>query len=212
MPRPPFWLKWYLESSIIIHFARLELRAQPTQDLNCSMPNWASIWVLARWKDNSWASADSLGTANNLFAENNLDYSNGYLSMNDCEQDDSLANRGGCRFVIRYNTVTVTGTSGGFGIAQNHGTDSGGRARGGRSAEVYGNTFNCHVSSGGCAGLEGGQEVGLESTLPMLSVLPEARPAVPARWACLYIAPKDRGQQLIRLLRWARGLRSKQRR
>ena len=113
-----------------------------------------------QYGDNSWASADSLGTANNLFAENNLDYSNGYLAMNDCEQDDSLANRGGCRFVIRYNTVTVTGTSGGFGIAQNHGTDSGGRARGGRSAEVYGNTFNCHVSSGGCASLEGGLRSG----------------------------------------------------
>ncbi len=112
-----------------------------------------------QYGDNSWAQPDSLGTANNIFAENNQIYSNGYLSMNDCEQDDAFENRGGCRFVIRYNTFTVTG-NGGFGLAQNHGTDSGGRARGGRNAEVYGNTYNCGVSSGGCSGLEGGLRSG----------------------------------------------------
>jgi hypothetical protein len=113
-----------------------------------------------QYGDNSWYQPDSLGGANNLFAENNLRYTNGYLSWNDCEQQDSFANRGGCRFVIRYNTDTVTGTSGGFGISQNHGTDSGGRARGGRNAEVYNNTMACDVSSGGCSGLEGGLRSG----------------------------------------------------
>jgi len=121
---------------------------------NAEMGSYLGV---GQYGDNSWAQPDSLGTANNIFAENNLDYSAGYLSLDDCEQDDQFANRGGCRFVIRYNTFVVTGQ--GFGIAQNHGTDSGGRARGGRNAEVYDNTYNC-AYSGGCSGLEGGLRSG----------------------------------------------------
>ena len=71
--------------------------------------------------DNSWAQADSLGSANNIFAENNLWYVQ-YLGMNDCE----AGNIGGCRFVIRYNTINAS-SAGSFGIAENHGTETAGR-------------------------------------------------------------------------------------
>lgn len=97
--------------------------------------------------DNSWAQPDSLGGANNVFAENNLWYS-GYLSLNDCE----ASNIGGCRFVDRYNTITQS-TNGSFGIAQNHGTETGGRGRSGREMEVYNNTLTCVLA---CAGVDGG--------------------------------------------------------
>lgn len=109
--------------------------------------------------DNSWAQPDSFGTANNLFAENNLVYNGGYLALNDCEQDDQFGNRGGCRVVVRYNTFHITGTAGGFGMYQNHGTDSGGRARGAREGEIYHNTYNCGTT-GNCSSLEGGDRSG----------------------------------------------------
>jgi len=97
--------------------------------------------------DSSWAQPDSLGGANNIFAENNLDYS-GYLGLNDCEAGAI----GGCRFVDRYNTLTQS-NNGSFGIAQNHGTETSGRGRSGREMEVYGNTLTCLMN---CAGIDGG--------------------------------------------------------
>jgi hypothetical protein len=97
--------------------------------------------------DNSWAQPDSLGGQNNIFAENNLFFS-GYLGLNDCE----ASNIGGCRFVDRYNTLTES-NNGSFGIAENHGTETGGRGRSGREMEVYGNTLTCGQA---CAGIDGG--------------------------------------------------------
>ena len=43
---------------------------------------------------------------------------------------------GGDRVVFRYNTVVR-------GWFEQHGTDSSGRARGGRGGEIYNNTFDC---------------------------------------------------------------------
>jgi hypothetical protein len=97
--------------------------------------------------DNSWAQPDSLGGANNIFAENNLFYSQ-YFGLNDCE----ASNIGGCRVVDRYNTLTES-SIGSFGIFQNHGTETGGRGRSGREAEVYNNTLTCQSD---CAGVDGG--------------------------------------------------------
>jgi hypothetical protein len=98
--------------------------------------------------DNSWAQPNSLGGANNVFAENNLFYSAAYFPLNDCE----AGNIGGCRVVDRYNTMYVSG-SGAFGIFANHGTETSGRGRSGREAEVYDNTYHCEVS---CASADGG--------------------------------------------------------
>jgi hypothetical protein len=97
--------------------------------------------------DNSWAQPDSLGGANNIFAENNLFYST-YLSLNDCE----AGSIGGCRVVDRYNTLTAS-SSGAWGIFENHGTETAGRGRSGREAEVYNNTITC---MGACTSVDGG--------------------------------------------------------
>jgi hypothetical protein len=116
---------------------------------------------VGQYGDNSWAQPDSLGGANNLFAENNLKYDSGYLPMNDSEQDDAYTNRGGTRVVMRYNTMHQgSGNTGGYGLFQNHGTDSGGRARGAREAEVYNNTIYCEGTSQNCAGVDGGLRSG----------------------------------------------------
>jgi hypothetical protein len=116
---------------------------------------------VGQYGDNSWAQPDSFGGANNLFAENNLKYDSGYLAMNDSEQDDSFTNRGGTRVVMRYNTMHQgSGNTGGYGLFQNHGTDSGGRGRGAREAEVYNNTIYCEGSSQNCSGVDGGLRSG----------------------------------------------------
>jgi hypothetical protein len=116
---------------------------------------------VGQYGDNSWAQPDSLGGANNLFAENNLKYDSGYLPMNDSEQADAFSNRGGTRVVMRYNTMHQgSGNTGGYGLFQDHGTDSGGRGRGAREAEVYNNTIYCEGSSQNCSGVDGGLRSG----------------------------------------------------
>jgi hypothetical protein len=116
---------------------------------------------VGQYGDNSWAQPDSLGGANNLFAENNLKYDSGYLPMNDSEQDDVFTNRGGTRVVMRYNLMHQgSGNAGGYGLFQDHGADSGGRARGAREAEVYNNTIYCESSSTNCSGVDGGLRSG----------------------------------------------------
>jgi hypothetical protein len=97
--------------------------------------------------DNSWAQPDSFGTANNVFAENNLDYTT-YYGLNDCE----ASNIGGCRVVDRYNTIYAS-ANGAFGIFENHGTETSGRGRSGREAEVYNNTLSCAMN---CSSIDGG--------------------------------------------------------
>ena len=113
---------------------------------------------VGQYGDNSWAQPDSFGTANNLFAENNVINTTGYLPMVDSEQDDAFTNRGGSRIVLRYNTVNTSGPS--YGLFQDHGLDSGGRARGAREAEIYNNTMNCSVGGGRNCFIDGGLRSG----------------------------------------------------
>ena len=116
-----------------------------------------------QYGDNSWAQPDSLGGSNNLFVENNVKYDSGYLSMNDSEQSPGgFPSRGGSRVVMRYNTMYQgSGGIGGYGLFQDHGTDSGGRARGAREAEVYNNKIYCQAPSGtNCSGVDGGLRSG----------------------------------------------------
>jgi hypothetical protein len=79
--------------------------------------------------DNSWARPTNWGSANAIFIEHNTFTNNGrgFRAATDC-------NGGGCRFVFRYNTDTEMPVA-------NHGTESPGRDRGGRSIEIYGNSF-----------------------------------------------------------------------
>jgi hypothetical protein len=91
--------------------------------------------------DNSWTQPLSLGTANNLFVENNVDYTQRF-ALNDCESPGPQ----GCRVVLRYNQLTSTGPGSGFGLCLNHGTETGGRYRSGVELECYDNTYT--ISAG----------------------------------------------------------------
>jgi hypothetical protein len=88
--------------------------------------------------DGSWAAATNFGTGNFIFMENNtINY--GYA--NDCGD--------GGRYVFRYNYLT------GVIESQSHPTGGGGRTRGCRATEVYGNVFasgttQCNGPSNSC--------------------------------------------------------------
>jgi hypothetical protein len=114
---------------------------------NAQLPSYKGVGA---WGDNSWAQPLSLGGADNVFAENNSWNTQGGVgsSMNDCEAPGPQ----GCRFVIRYNTLTENQV-GCFGIAENHGTETGGRYRSGVEMEVYMNTLNVNQQ---CTSVDGG--------------------------------------------------------
>ena len=80
--------------------------------------------------DGSWADADSWGTTNAIYIENNIFFNTGGLDSCD-----------GARVVFRNNYVLNQGVA-------NHGTESSGRERSTRTYEIYGNTFNCPTNSG----------------------------------------------------------------
>lgn len=93
--------------------------------------------------DNSFASADTFGTAQSLFIENNS-VSGVRLTENDVSPGNSV---GGARWVCRFNTLT---NMSGDGLCGAHGTAWGGRFRGERQQEVYYNT----VSGSSCNAID----------------------------------------------------------
>jgi hypothetical protein len=99
--------------------------------------------------DNSWFAPDSFGTANALYIESNTFDSNGSAAT-DCDVWPDGGWIGGCRIVVRFNNFS--GTAG--AAVTNHGTESGGRMRGGRQIETYANSVYCS-SSKGCASVTG---------------------------------------------------------
>ena len=107
--------------------------------------NNASWLGVGSYGDNSWASADTFGTASVLYLENNLFGAATVIS--DTEAFTPNGNEGGGRIAVRFNTC-----NGCLSGAADHGTESNGRPRGGRQIEFYGNTFTCTNSSGGCQG------------------------------------------------------------
>jgi hypothetical protein len=79
--------------------------------------------------DSSWSNPINWGSENFLFVEDNhFEYDTTYYAVND--------GYGGGRVVFRYNTIVN-------GWFEQHGTESGGRARGTRGGEIYGNHFDC---------------------------------------------------------------------
>jgi hypothetical protein len=122
----------------------------------------SSYLGVGAYGDNSWAQPLSLGGPNNVFAENNLGYTQ-YLAMNDCEAPGP----NGCRVVLRYNQWNLTAGSAGFGLSQNHGTDTGGRFRGGVEMEVYNNTYSIPAGlvAAGTYGLRGGTGMFFNNTV-----------------------------------------------
>jgi hypothetical protein len=110
-----------------------------TDFVNVAHPSWLGV---GSYGDNSWASADSIGTANVFYLENNI-FNNTLLT----DSDTNVGSGGGARWSCRFNMVNGINPVGG---CTDHGTDTTGRARGGRQYEIYGNTGNCTNSTQGC--------------------------------------------------------------
>jgi hypothetical protein len=98
--------------------------------------SFASWHGVGDYGDNSFASADTFGSAQTIFIENNL-LGGTRGSENDVPPPGT--SQGGARYACRFNTITnFTGT----GICSAHGTAWGGRMRGMRQTEVYYNTMS----------------------------------------------------------------------
>lgn len=107
-------------------------------------PNLPAYLGVGHYGDNSWSQADTLGTAQSYYLENNA-FTNAVGT--DVDGGDNFTDTGGGRFVCRFNTFDgVTEAS----ACTNHGSESGGRPRGGRQAEDYMNSLVC-TTSAGCA-------------------------------------------------------------
>ena len=111
----------------------------------------ASVQIsFSAWKgigdsgDESYFDADSTGTANALFQENNI-----YNGARGSENDVGFNGLGGDRYVNRYN---VSNNTPGTGFFSSHGTAWTGRDRGSRQKEVYRNQINCSSAVGSCGG------------------------------------------------------------
>jgi hypothetical protein len=89
---------------------------------------YGSYWDGKTFGDGSWSAPTDFGSSQFLFIEDN-DIVNNRASS--AAMTDAYA---GARFVVRHNTIFNAHTS-------NHGTESTGRARGGRAMEIYRNTF-----------------------------------------------------------------------
>ena len=109
--------------------------------VNDNLPAWMGV---GQFGDNSWAQPDTMGTAQAFYFEFNI-FDSGVAS----ETDYGYASAGGGRFVCRYNTYSDVATE--AVSCGGHGTSSGGRPRGMRHMEVYGNQLTC-TSSSGCYG------------------------------------------------------------
>jgi hypothetical protein len=114
--------------------------------VNAGHGNWLGV---GQWGDNSWATADTFGTNQQLYLENNtFNYSFG------TDADNYSTSGGGGRVSCRFNTVNGLTPA---GLCAVHGTDTGGRLRGGRQIEAYNNTVTCSNSTQGCASVVGGR-------------------------------------------------------
>src|SRR5215813_2068370 len=97
--------------------------------------------------DNSFAAADSFGTAQALYIENNL-----LAAVRGTENDVGDSGIGGNRAVCRYNNINPQA---GSGVCSSHGTSWGGRPRGVRQIEVYRNIVACPLCGSGTGVLSG---------------------------------------------------------
>ena len=118
----------------------------PPPLVQISFSGWQGV---GSYGDNSFASADTFGTAQSFYIENNsLDQIRG--SENDVSIGGS-STVGGARYVCRFNNVIhMSGT----GLCSAHGTAWGGHPRGQRQVEVYYNTVSA-PGGGACDGVDG---------------------------------------------------------
>lgn len=101
---------------------------------------------MGQYGDNSWAQPDSVGTANNVFVENNHFSNKNTVTETEFGTCGSAC-IGGSRVVGRFNLIDFQ--SGGFVAFSGHGLESDGRPRGMRQVEAYNNTITC-PTGGSC--------------------------------------------------------------
>lgn len=100
--------------------------------------SWQGLGI---WGDQSWTSADTFGTSQAFYFENNL-----FTNVNPTDTEIFSTAAGGARIVCRFN-IGNSLTQSGFCSA--HGTDTGGRLRSLRIWEGYYNTLSCTGTNGG---------------------------------------------------------------
>jgi hypothetical protein len=126
---------------VVDHNSASESPSGATFLMQISFDAWQGV---GSYGDNSFATADTLGTAQQMYIENN---SVAGIRMED--NDVSPGNSsGGARWTCRFNELT---NMSGDGLCGAHGTAWGGRFRGMRQMESYYNT----VSGSSCNALEG---------------------------------------------------------
>lgn len=126
-------------------FSAVELRGNPAKQRgviynNQFINNYNSTvrnlgYGVAVFGDGSWPALE-LGTANNVFIEDNYMYGNRH----------HVAANNGARYVFRHNTGVATDLTKDFAQVDAHGLSS--SPRGTRQWEVYGNTFSTNLTSG----------------------------------------------------------------
>jgi hypothetical protein len=107
--------------------------------INVAHGNWMGV---GSWGDNSWASPDTFGTNQEFYLENN-----NFISGFGTDTDRYGPIFGGGRYACRYNSFS---NPSGSSDCTNHGTDTIGRTRGARQAELYGNTTTCGTTTNLC--------------------------------------------------------------
>jgi hypothetical protein len=109
--------------------------------------NHSAYLGVGAFGDNSWATADSTGTGNAIFLENNLLANS--IDITDTEFGPNGGAIGGGRFVGRFNHINSITNS--FGSFLGHGLDTNGRPQGMRQVEAYGNVITIAGGPGNTA-------------------------------------------------------------
>ena len=109
--------------------------------INSAYPSWLGT---GSFGDASYAAANSFGGPQQFYLENNT-FTNAFGTDADIPGGVGGGGRVTCRFNV-FNGVTSADA------CTNHGTETTGRARGGRQMEAYGNSLICTNTSQGCNG------------------------------------------------------------
>jgi hypothetical protein len=128
---------------VVDHNSASESPQSATFLVQISFDAWQGVGT---YGDNSFASADTFGTAQSMYIENN-NVAGIRLSENDVSAGSSI---GGARYTCRFNELT---NMSGDGLCGAHGTAWSGRGRGMRQVEAYYN--NVTLGSAGCDTLDG---------------------------------------------------------
>ena len=112
--------------------------AKPQEFLGIQHSSWQGV---GQYGDNSWHMPDTFGTAQAFYAENNSVGPNVLGSEN---ESNAPTGRGGGRLAVRFSSCLSCEYG---SLVSWHGTDSSGRYRGGRQAELYASTLNCPTAA-----------------------------------------------------------------